>query len=109
MILTNSDILDFIDNNYHKEFDLIKLVTIKKNKNIVEQGKSNKYIYILKEGIVKCSIMEENYKSYALEFLGIGEIIGEIETLLKCKNLATVKTLTDCMLSKLKLTFLKST
>jgi hypothetical protein len=107
MILTNSDILDFIDNNYHKEFDLIKLVTIKKNKNIVEQGKSNKYIYILKEGIVKCSIMEENYKSYALEFLGIGEIIGEIETLLKCKNLATVKTLTDCMLYKIEINFFK--
>ena len=39
MILTNSDILDFIDNNYHKEFDLIKLVTIKKNKNIMMQKK----------------------------------------------------------------------
>ena len=51
--------------------------------------------------------MEENYKSYALEFLGIGEIIGEIETLLKCKNLATVKTLTDCMLYKIEINFFK--
>lgn len=105
MILTNNEILDFLDKNYENEFELIKLVPIKKNKNILEQGRSNKFIYILKEGIVKCSIMEENNKSYTLEFLGVGEIIGEIETILKCKNLASVKTLTDCLLYKIEINY----
>jgi CRP-like cAMP-binding protein len=105
MILTNSKILEFLDENYEKEQQFIKLVSFKKNKIIVEQDKPNKFVYVIKEGIMKCSITEENNKSYTLEFLGVGEIIGEIETLLKCKNLATIKSLTDCVLYKIEIDF----
>jgi CRP-like cAMP-binding protein len=103
MILTNSKILEFLDENYEKEQQFIKLVSFKKNKIIVEQDKPNKFVYVIKEGIMKCSITEENNKSYTLEFLGVGEIIGEIETLLKCKNLATIKSLSNCVLYKIEI------
>jgi CRP-like cAMP-binding protein len=105
MILTNKQILEFLDDNYGKEQQFVQLVSFKKNKNIVDQGKSNRFVYVIKEGIIKCSITEENNKSYTLEFLGVGEIIGEIETLLKCKNLATIKSLTDCVLYKIEIDF----
>lgn len=105
MILTNTKILEFLDENYEKEQKLIQLVSLQKNKIIVEQGKSNKFVYVVKESIIKCSITEENNKSYTLEFLGVGEIVGEIETLLKCKNLATIKSLTDCVLYKIEIDF----
>jgi len=105
MILTNSKILEFLDENYEKEQELIQLVSLQKNKIIIEQGKANKFVYVVKEGIIKCSITEENNKSYTLEFLGVGEIVGEIETLLKCKNLATIKSITDCVLYKIEIDF----
>lgn len=107
MILTNDQILDFLDKNYEREPQFIKLVSFKKNETIVEQGKSIKHIYIIKKGIVKCSIAEENNKSYTLEFLGVGEIIGEIETLLNCKNLASIKSLTESLLYKIEVDFFK--
>jgi CRP/FNR family transcriptional regulator, anaerobic regulatory protein len=103
MILTNTKILAFLDLNYIQEQEETKLVSLEKNKTIVEQGKLHKYLYVIKEGIVKCSITEDNNKSYTLEFLGVGEIIGEIETLLKCKNLATIKSLTQCLLYKIEI------
>ncbi len=105
MILTNNQILEFLDKNHGKEEPLVQLVSFKKNKIIVEQGKLNRFVYVIKEGIIKCAITEENNKSYTLEFLGVGEIIGEIETLLKCKNLATIKSLTDCVLYKIQIDF----
>lgn len=101
MILTNAQVLGFIDNIHEKEYPSIKLVSLKRNKTIVEQGKLNRSVYVVKEGILKCSITEENSKSYTLEFLSAGEIVGEIETLLQCKNLATIKTLTDSLLYKI--------
>lgn len=107
MILTNNHILEFLDENYGREEPFVQLVSFKNNKNIVEQGKSNRFVYVIKEGIIKCSITEENNKTYTLEFLGVGEIIGEIETLLKCKNLATIKSLTDCILYKIDIDFFK--
>ncbi len=107
MILTNTKTLDFFDSLGESHQEFIQLVSIKKNKNIIEQGKYSKFIYVLKEGIMKCTISEENSKSYTLEFLGIGEIMGEIETLLKCKNLATIKSLTDCELYKIEIDFFR--
>lgn len=107
MILTNTKILDFFDSLDVDHQKFIQLVSVKKNKNIIEQGKYSKFIYVLKVGIMKCTISEENSKSYTLEFLGVGEIIGEIETLLKCKNLATIKSLTDCVLYKIEIDFFK--
>lgn len=44
-------------------------------------------IMLIKEGITKCFFTEENDKKYILEFLGGGEVIGEIEFDLKLNNL----------------------
>lgn len=43
--------------------------------------------------MTKCFITEENGKDYLLEFLGKGELVGEIEFLIKEDNLSSVETL----------------
>ncbi|HQS22990.1 MAG: hypothetical protein B7Y11_03075 [Sphingobacteriia bacterium 24-36-13] len=105
MILTNTQLLKFLDNQFHKEPQHIEIFSLKKNKTLVQQGKTSKYIYVIKEGIMKCTIIEENTKSYTLEFLGVGEIIGEIEILLKCKSIATILSLTDCVVYRIEYDF----
>lgn len=36
---------------------------------------------LIRSGITKCYFIEENDKEYIVEFLGKGEIIGEIEVI----------------------------
>lgn len=52
-------------------------------------------VYILKQGISKCYYSAENGKNYILEFLGAGEILGDIELIKKIDCMCSVEALTD--------------
>lgn len=66
-----------------------------KGQHLIEQGDQPQQVYILTRGVVKCFITEENGRSYVLEFLGEGEILGELEGLLESTNLSTIEALTE--------------
>lgn len=73
------------------------LKSFKKGSRFIEQGEKTNFVYIIKEGISKCFITEENGKNYIFEFLGKGEIIGEIEVIKRINclcNLEAITTLT---------------
>src|SRR5580692_3722630 len=55
-------------------------------------------VYTIKSGIAKCFITEENGKDYILEFLGEGEVLGEIEAIRGTLALCTVEALTPLVL-----------
>lgn len=62
---------------------------------LVRQGESTAKVLVIRSGIVKCYITEDNEKEYILEFLGEGEVLGELEAICRTPAMCTVKTLTD--------------
>lgn len=85
-----------------------KLIGFKKNEAILKANKFIKHVYIIKQGVCKCEIQEDNNKNYLVEFLGNGEIIGEIEAVLDCKTITTVIAMTDLLVYKIELGIFKS-
>ncbi|MRG48796.1 cyclic nucleotide-binding domain-containing protein [Chitinophaga sp. SYP-B3965] len=72
--------------------------TIQRNisvgQRLIHQGESLTNVYIIRSGIAKCFITEDNGKDYILEFLGEGEVLGEIEAIRKQQTLCSVEAVT---------------
>ena len=68
---------------------------------LMEQDKNIRSVLVIRSGVVKCFIAEENGKEYILEFLGEGEILGEIEAIRKTPGMATVESLTPVSVFKI--------
>jgi CRP-like cAMP-binding protein len=108
MILNNKELLNFIE-TFASEVTSsgFKLVSFNKNQPILEADRFIKHVYFVKEGVCKCVINEDNNKNYLVEFLGNGEIIGEIEAILDCKTITSVFAMTDVMVYKIELGIFK--
>ena len=63
--------------NTYKEFFIEESFPSKEK--IIEQNRRYSWVYIVKEGITKCYISDENGKDFIQEFLGIGMEFGELE------------------------------
>lgn len=61
---------------------------------LVHQEEHIRSVYIIRSGIAKCFITEDNGRDYILEFLGEGEIVGEIEAIRNQPAICTVEALT---------------
>jgi len=70
-------------------------------RRLIQQDKNTRSVFIIRKGIVKCFIAEENGKEYILEFLGEGEILGELEAIRKTTGMATVESLTPVAVVKI--------
>ena len=91
MLRTNLAFLSFIERfNSENEGGNITLKSFKAGFRFIEQGEKISNIYIIKEGISKCFISEENGKDFIIEFLGKGEVVGELEALKKINCLCNV-------------------
>ena len=91
MLRTNLAFLSFIERYSAENADVnITLKSYKAGYRLIEQGDKISYIYIIKEGISKCFISEENGKDFIIEFLGKGEVVGELEALKKIDCLCNV-------------------
>ena len=107
MILTNEEILNWVTYEYGNLNDKVKIDIVEFGNNgiILNQDKLIKQIYVIKEGITKCHINEENDKNFIVEFLGAGEIIGEVEAILNKKTVCSVTALTNVVLYKIELNY----
>jgi len=96
MLRTNLDFLSFIE-RFCKEnkSENISLKSFKSGYRFIEQGDKISNIYIIKEGISKCFISEENGKDFIIEFLGKGEVVGELEALKKIDCLCNVAAISE--------------
>lgn len=93
MLRTNTDLLAFIERLYagqERKEDII-LRSFNKGERLLEQDVKISKVFILSEGVAKCYLTEENDKNYLFEFLGKGQIIGEIEALKNSACLCTVE------------------
>ncbi|RZK51642.1 MAG: Crp/Fnr family transcriptional regulator [Pedobacter sp.] len=94
MLRKNIELLKFIESYYGKNNSGITLKTFTQGDKIIAQGNKINFVYIIKEGISKCYITEENGKDYLFEFLGAGEIVGEIEAIKNMQSLCSIEALT---------------
>lgn len=96
MLRTNLDFLSFIEHFCKEnESENISLKRFNPGYRFIEQGDKISNIYIIKEGISKCFISEENGKDFIIEFLGKGEVVGELEALKKIDCLCNVAAISE--------------
>jgi CRP-like cAMP-binding protein len=96
MIRTNDELLNF----FLLRENLDNEVTIRENifepgDTIIQQGKNGQFVHIVKQGIAKCFVMEQNGKEFVQEFFGKGELLGEIEVLKDTLAFSNVVALTQ--------------
>ncbi|WP_300703186.1 Crp/Fnr family transcriptional regulator [Bacteroides sp.] len=109
MSRTNLLLLSFIEKAYNE--DPKKGVTLKdysKGTLLCKQDEQPYKIAIVRNGFAKCFYSEDNGKDFILEFLGKGEIIGEIEALRNIKCLCNVEAVTDVQVYVFSTSYFKS-
>lgn len=97
MLRTNINLLSYIGRLYDVENDgeSILLKNYHPGEQILVQGNRSNKVLIVKNGITKCYLHEENDKEYILEFLGAGEILGEIEAIQNIQCLCNIKAISQ--------------
>lgn len=66
-----------------------------KGHSLFEQGAATANVYFIRSGIVKCSFAEDRDKEYILEFMGEGEVLGEIEAICRTPVMSTVRSISE--------------
>jgi len=97
MLRTNPLFLDYLEELYNKQENKedITLKSFEKGDRILTQNEISTKIMLIKSGITKCYFVEENDKEYIVEFLGKGEIIGEIEVIKNVSCLCSIEAMTE--------------
>ena len=97
MIRKNPTILRIIDElaGGGQEGQGILLRNFHKGHLLIGQGAPTASVFFIKSGIVKCSFSEDNDKEYILEFLGEGQVLGEMEAICKAPAMSGVRAISD--------------
>ncbi|GGI21917.1 Crp/Fnr family transcriptional regulator [Pedobacter mendelii] len=97
MLRTNLTFLTFIERFYaeNNQQKNINLKSFPAGFRFIAQGEKIRNIYIIKDGITKCFISEENGKNFIIEFLGKGEVVGELEAIKKIDCLCNVEAISE--------------
>ncbi|WP_281612730.1 Crp/Fnr family transcriptional regulator [Flammeovirga sp. SubArs3] len=97
MLRKNQTFLTYIQRLYEQENrkDKILVKHYREGDFLFSQDEKPTKVILIKEGITKCFFTEENDKEYILEFLGSGEIVGEIEFIKKIRCLCSIQAITD--------------
>jgi CRP/FNR family transcriptional regulator, anaerobic regulatory protein len=96
MLRTNNAFLSYIEQLYdaqHRKEDIL-LKEFSAEELLLRQGEKPAKAWVVKEGIVKCYFDEAGDKGFIVEFLGKGEILGELEIIRNVSCLCNIKTLT---------------
>ncbi|WBX97189.1 Crp/Fnr family transcriptional regulator [Chryseobacterium gambrini] len=97
MLRTNQTFLDYLEGLYSSEEHKgnIILESFEKGDKILIQNQISTKIMLVKSGITKCYFVEENGKEYIVEFMGKGEIIGEIEVIKNVPCICSIEAITE--------------
>lgn len=109
MLRTNILFLSFIEELYNESGQKnIILKSYSGGSLLCKQHEMSYKASIIKDGIVKSFNSEENGKDFIFEFLGKGEIIGEIEALRNIKCLCNVEAVSDTQVYTFHTSYFKS-
>ena len=97
MLRTNQAFLTYAEALYAEQQHPgnVTLKHFSRGQKLFSQKEPASKVMLIKEGITKCYFNEENDKDYILEFLGKGEIIGEIECIRRIPSLCNVEAMTE--------------
>ncbi|MDM1296270.1 Crp/Fnr family transcriptional regulator [Sphingobacterium sp. N143] len=97
MLRTNEKFLAYIQNLYDNQLrkEDVTIRYFEKGQKLLSQHEPATKVMLIHEGITKCYFMEANDKEYIVEFLGKGEILGEIESIRNIPCLCSIEALTD--------------
>ncbi|WP_343670905.1 Crp/Fnr family transcriptional regulator [Chitinophaga sp.] len=98
MIQTNSALLQLINDMLPAAGGAITVRQFDAGQRFIFQGQEILQVYIIRAGVVKPLITEENGKEYILEFLGEGEMLGEVEAIRGTKTICSVDAVTPVSL-----------
>lgn len=97
MLRTNQDFLDYLwvlyNSQQHK--GNIILESFEKDEKLLTQNEVSDKIMLIKSGITKCFFTEDNDEEYIVEFLGKGEILGEIEMMKNVPCICSIEAITE--------------
>ncbi|CAM2989816.1 Crp/Fnr family transcriptional regulator [Chryseobacterium flavum] len=108
MLRTNQAFLNYFEGLYNNHKNDVVLKHFSRDENILIQDQPLSKLRLIKEGIVKCYFTEENAKEYIVEFLGNGEILGEVELIKNIHCLCGVKAVSDVTVYETNIAFFKS-
>jgi CRP/FNR family transcriptional regulator, anaerobic regulatory protein len=110
MLRTNNTFLSYFEQLYNsqqrKEEILIKEFSEKQL--ILQQAQNAPKVYCIKEGITKCFFDEGDDKGFIVEFLGKGEVIGDIEVIKNMPCLCNIQALTPVQVYAVSIPFIRS-
>jgi len=110
MLRTNNAFLSYIEPLYlaqqHREDILLKEFSA--DQILLQQGEKPSKVMLLKEGITSCYFNEGDDKRFIVEFLGKGEIIGELEVIKNVPCLCNIKALTPVKVYALSIPYFRS-
>lgn len=97
MLKTNETFLSYLSALYESQNRKENIILKKyaKGELLLSQNKIATKVMLIVDGITKCYFTEDNDKEYFIEFLGKGEIIGEVELIRDIPCLCTVEAMTD--------------
>ncbi|WP_294200274.1 Crp/Fnr family transcriptional regulator [uncultured Chryseobacterium sp.] len=110
MLRTNQTFLDYLEQLYIRQDHKgnIVLKSFEKGDKILTQNEISTKIMLIKTGITKCYFVEENDKEYIVEFLGKGEIIGEIEVIKNVPCLCSIEAITEVTVYSMSIPYFQS-
>lgn len=110
MLRTNQTFLDYLEQLYTRQDHKgnIVLKSFEKGDKILTQNEISAKIMLIKTGITKCYFVEENDKEYIVEFLGKGEIIGEIEVIKNVPCLCSIEAITEVTVYSMSIPYFQS-
>lgn len=110
MLRTNQTFLDYLEQLYTRQDHKgnIVLKSFEKGDKILTQNEISTKIMLIKSGITKCYFVEENDKEYIVEFLGKGEIVGEIEVIKNVPCLCSIEAITEVTVYSMSIPYFKS-
>ncbi len=100
MIRTNIELLEYIRSSKNSNHYFIKEEVEKKQK-IIKQNSHSAFGYIIKNGIAKCYLTDENGNDFIEEFFSEGELFGEIEIINNTNNICSVEAISEMTLYKI--------
>ena len=110
MLRTNNTFLSYFEQLYNsqqrKEEILIK--EFPEGQLILQQGQNAPKVYSIKEGITKCFFDEVEDTGVIVEFLGKGEVRGDIEVIKNMPCLCNIQALTPVQVYAVSIPFIRS-
>ncbi|WP_074406073.1 MULTISPECIES: Crp/Fnr family transcriptional regulator [Aquimarina] len=96
MIRINQELLNFFSQLSESSANtMVKEKRFISKEKIIIQGKYVPSIFIIKSGVVKCYVNEDNGRDFIQEFFSTGEILGELEILNDVISFCNAETITE--------------